>query len=1136
MGRSLMSRTSKRRKLAVEPLEARRLLTTIIYNDDYAAGYDHGVREYPFAANQDGFTISRDSDQQTLPVLENDSDRRLWYPPTPALNPELRVTSVTNAENGSVGIAEGGASVQYTPSAGFTGIDSFSYTITNADGETSEASVFVNVVEPLFALQDWFRVDEDSDGNELDVLRNDSSNVNVLFDGDPDDTTFQIVAVGQTSHSGSLSIAEDGRRLIYEPTEGFEGLESFSYTIEDQDGYQAEAMVQVQVTTIDVGSHEAWKEQAEQRLLEAAVQRAEGRFGSLALYPQWQYGSRLVETGTYNIDLGNQVFVDLDASVSLSFIDIADTDITSSNASLTATGASFSTTNVQVDGVDEGDVVKTDGKHLYVLSDWFDDDANTYAHQLIIVNVEDPADPAIVSRYEFEGDVVEQYLNGDRVTVLSQSGSDVVVTLLDISDRAAPTLLYESTIDGRLDSTRAIGDLVYVVANSFNVIQLPTLSTVCASEDVGCFYETKQQFVSRVEDNILDAAPSITTHDADGEIVETRGILEFSEVLQFANGDDWQNVSTIVTFDVGSDQVGPSASTAFSHAGTGEIYVSADAIYLLDQTWSDRSQTDIHKLSLDVDGGVSWTASGTVSGHVLNQFSVDEHDGYLRVATTSNWWGGDNNLYVLAQDGEQLEVVGSVEGLAPGERIYSARFDGERGFVVTYRKVDPLFVFDLSDPTNPEVLGALKVSGYSNYLQLIDENHLLGIGREANGGGLFQEMQVSLFDISDFDNPTLLHRYAFEGGRNQWSPIMADAWSLGTHHAVGYFASKQTLVMPVYDGDGSWWSWAHEGQTSQVSMRVLDIDIEDGITALGRVDFDKAFNPQHARAVRIGDVLYSISPETIKANELRSPENGISELFIGAGANDDSFQMRGTESARLDVLANDLFGEAEGEARRVVSVVQPRDGGQVMLNEEDGSVSLRVDEGFVGDVSFSYVLGVQGKYRNVGNVNVSVKPSWHNTASPTDIDGSGEIIPLDVLRALNAMSVLGRGAIDELEASASATDALMGGTLRLDTNNDGYFSPLDILEILNHLRNQAEALPTAEGEATLNVSRTDQSAKRIPADETPILAQTQPVTVGYVPPSNSSELARIPSRDVESLDFVLGLLDDELLRPVDLLT
>jgi uncharacterized secreted protein with C-terminal beta-propeller domain len=153
---------------------------------------------------------------------------------------------------------------------------------------------------------------------------------------------------------------------------------------------------------------------------------------------------------------------------------------------------------------------------------------------------------------------------------------------------------------------------------------------------------------------------------------------------------------------------------------------------------------------------MEYDASGRVSGSVLNRYSMDEYEGYFRIATTTGWGTSSlNRVYVL--DGT-LSVAGALENLAQGERIYSARFMGNRCYLVTFRQVDPFFVIDLSDPSQPKLLGELKITGYSDYLHPYDENHIIGIGKETDAG-LYQGLKISLFDVSDVSNPKEIAKY-----------------------------------------------------------------------------------------------------------------------------------------------------------------------------------------------------------------------------------------------------------------------------------------------------------------------------------------------------------------------------------------
>lgn len=1030
----------RRRTPRVEKLEDRLVFSFVI---------DH-LHHGQVTARDDGFTIAKDSEVQEFDVLQND---RYW---SYTRNPDVDNLEISaDATHGSTEVSEDGTKILYRPGTDFVGVDRFSYRIL-VGGETMEADVFVNVVEPLYALRDWFRVDENTSDNELDVLSNDLYNASAvahrdgftLFRDENSQLPLTIQSVSEGSAGGQAVISEDGRRLHYTPADGYEGLEEFTYVMQNDDGYTSEGTVEVQVTTLDSGQQvPVWPEQLEQRLLELSVQRNKWRFGSFQpeYHPDYYYED--VVTWRSDAMIG----------VPLNMFSISDADTFTLQAGATqavTTELAYSNTNNQVEGVDEGDLVKTDGHYLYMVSNWTDEQ-NEQHHQLIIADVRDPDNPAVLSRYAFAGNAVSLHLNVDRVTVLSHSDGDTLVTALDVSKRHDPTLSFETSIHGQLQATRAIGDYVYVVADTSANVRFPVVETICTYDGEGCFYETAAQFVERIADTITDGYElEIETRDADG-LVTTESINLATTVA--IDEIDQLGLSTVISFDMAGDS-GVAHATSWIRESTSDIYVSAESIYMTSTFWAEDARlrwsgnTRIEKLSLGAEGQIDWVASGSVAGQLLNSFSMDEHDGYLRIATTNST---SNSLHILEQAGDDLQVVGSVEDLAHGEQIYSARFDGDRAFVVTFRTVDPLFVFDLSDPADPQVLGELKVTGYSNYLHLIDENHLLGIGREANGSGLFQEIQVSLFDISDLENPRVVDRYGFEGGRELWSPLLQNPWNLGTHHSVSYFSSHQTLVLPVYEDAGNRRLWAQPGETADVSMRVLDIDLENGISALGQVDFEDEFDPHSARSVRVGDVLYSISPELIQAHELRSPENKISELEIGSGATDDLFSMRASETGELDVLANDLTTIAAASSREIVAIEQPTSGGQVEINPDDGTISFVPELTFQGIAKFSYVTETDG-VREKANVRIDVRRAWHNAGNPMDVNHDDEVTPRDMLQLVNLLNSWGTGSLDALDSSAQMSDLTESSTRFVDTNNDGRVTPRDLLFLVNHFMRQSE--------------------------------------------------------------------------------
>ena len=300
----------------------------------------------------------------------------------------------------------------------------------------------------------------------------------------------------------------------------------------------------------------------------------------------------------------------------------------------------------------------------------------------------------------------------------------------------------------------------------------------------------------------------------------------------------------------------------------GTVYASTDSLYIVGNRWSrwfagnaDAEAANVFKFAIQGDD-VPLVATGGVPGSVLNQFSMDEHEGNFRVATVS-WYLGvsASNVYVLAQNGDQLDIVGSVTGLAPTERIYSVRFMGDKGYVVTFRKVDPLFTMDLSDPTDPRVVGELKIPGYSAYLHPVGEDHLIGLGRDADGG-LFQGVQISLFDVSDMADPVQEDVYIWSDDSRQGTSEAED-----DHHAFSYFPDHGILALPFNQ------RW---GGGDESGLEVFEVDLEDGFTYLGRITHDDRVR----RSLRIGEYLYSISADQIKVHAIGDPSNEIAVAEI----------------------------------------------------------------------------------------------------------------------------------------------------------------------------------------------------------------------------------------------------------------
>jgi uncharacterized secreted protein with C-terminal beta-propeller domain len=312
----------------------------------------------------------------------------------------------------------------------------------------------------------------------------------------------------------------------------------------------------------------------------------------------------------------------------------------------------------------------------------------------------------------------------------------------------------------------------------------------------------------------------------------------------------------------------------------------------------ETEKTIVHKIAI-ANGRVEYVASGEVPGRVLNQFSMDEFDGYFRVATTTGRVLGRgiqnsaNHIYIL---NEGLEMVGAVEDLAPGERIYSARFMGKRAYLVTFQKVDPLFVIDLSNPKQPKILGKLKIPGYSDYLHPYDENHIIGLGKEtveAEEGNFawYQGLKLALFDVTDVEKPKEISKVVI-GDRG------TDSAALHDHKAFLFSKEKNLLVIPVllaeidfekYPQDLP--QWTH-GEYVWQGVYVFDITIEEGIRLKGRISHNEGseeflksgryyygFENSIKRSLYMAEVLYTLSNEMIKMSDLSNLEE-INKVYL----------------------------------------------------------------------------------------------------------------------------------------------------------------------------------------------------------------------------------------------------------------
>jgi len=525
-----------------------------------------------------------------------------------------------------------------------------------------------------------------------------------------------------------------------------------------------------------------------------------------------------------------------------------------------STDSGYSPTNIQVAGVDEADIVKTDGEYIYLVS----------GQKVIIMKAYPPEQAQVLSEIKLQGTVIGIFINGDRLVVFEEetpyydvrlgptgefympsiayyTSPKTYIKVYDVSDRENPRLQRELSADGQYVSSRMIGDYAYVVINE----------PVYGEDDE-------------------PSLPRIYFGGNEKEIPAT-------DIYCCNVSDYYYMYTTIMAINTQNDDQKATYATMLLGASS-NLYVSLDNIYLTLPVWGgyvgDFQKTSVHRIHI-AGNNMTYVASGEFPGMVLNQFSMDEYGDYFRVATTTRERTSRNHIYVLNM---ALNITGSLENLAPGETIYSARFMGERGYLVTFKQVDPLFVIDLKDPYGPEVLGYLKVTGYSDYLHPYDETHIIGIGKETTDAGEFawyQGVKISLFDVTDVNNPREISKVEI-GDRGTDSPVLWD------HKAFLFDKSRNLLVMPILvaEVDQSEYpegvpSWAY-GEPVWQGAYVFHVSPDVGLNLTGGIthiespdDLERGdyypYSPLSVtRSLYIGDVLYTISGAKIKMNSLEN--------------------------------------------------------------------------------------------------------------------------------------------------------------------------------------------------------------------------------------------------------------------------
>jgi uncharacterized secreted protein with C-terminal beta-propeller domain len=529
-------------------------------------------------------------------------------------------------------------------------------------------------------------------------------------------------------------------------------------------------------------------------------------------------------------------------------------------------GPSFSTTNVQEAGIDEPDIVKSDGKRIFTVDQGV----------LRIVDVTGDA-PTLVGTLKLEGGYGHQLLlRGGRLLVLSTisapiaidgpvtvapapraaiapapgGGATTLLTEVDVSDPAAPKVARTMTLDGAFVDARMTGGTVRVVVSS---TPQPTAQTPLTSARLRAF------------------VPATTIRSRISGRTFRRGVVACDDVRR---PDVFSGLDLLTVLTIDLDKGLYSVDRDAIMAGAETVYGSATALYVASRRYvpglrdtgdvPEGMRTEIHRFDATDDGRTTYAGSGTVPGFVINQFALSEQDGALRVASTDEpAWLPDGSradtpqsyVTVLGKQPGGLPQVGQVGGLGKGQRIYAVRFVGDKGYVVTFRQIDPLYTLDLASPSAPKVAGELEISGYSAYLHPISDTLLLGIGQEASDQGRPLGTQVSLFDVSDLAHPKRLQHIVYGSGSSD---------AEYDHHAFLWWGPTGLALLPLQlPGTGA------DGTTGAFTGAVGLHVAAGGLAEIGRIRHgtDQEQAPI-GRSLVVADRVYTLSYLGLAASRL----------------------------------------------------------------------------------------------------------------------------------------------------------------------------------------------------------------------------------------------------------------------------
>lgn len=511
-----------------------------------------------------------------------------------------------------------------------------------------------------------------------------------------------------------------------------------------------------------------------------------------------------------------------------------------------------SKTNTQVNNVDEADIVKVDGNYIYYVSN----------KKLVIIDAHTPEASEKISEINYKDtnfNPREVYVKGQKIIVIGNeydnsckteviSTEDVTATdiervqeskpksgmrIYDISNIKEPKETRRVMIEGNYISSRMIEDNIYYVANKYIATSNIQKNKM---EDLD-----EDKYKPVYQDTAVSQEEKCINYDLIYYFPETQD----SSYLMLAGLNINNNEEAEIRTFLGAGQY---------------IYSSEKNMYIATNKTTYGKGYEVlggttHLLKIELNNGkFNFKAECNIDGQVNNQFSMDENKDTFRIATTTgNIWVDEttaNNLYIL---NDKLEEIGRVENFGKEEKIYSVRYVENKAYVVTFKQTDPLFVIDLSKSTKPQILGELKIPGYSTYLHPYDDTHLIGFGYDTKENGtrvITNGLKMSMFDISDFNNPQELFKISIGDSKYTYSELLYN------HKALLFSKEKNIIAFPLYSSSG---------RKTNSRAAIYNIDLEKGFSLKGEIsNVTNKYEENVKRIVFANDTFYTFSDSLVK--------------------------------------------------------------------------------------------------------------------------------------------------------------------------------------------------------------------------------------------------------------------------------